>query len=111
MIIAAGELIEVLTILPSAVLSDDAGAPVESNDPGFVVRGKLKDIKIEARMAAGEQQDIGDVQFLVFYDERITLTCKLKHRDTIYDITAIQRMGYRKGLILLCKERRRVVAI
>lgn len=109
--IHAGELKEVLKISREGISKDLAGGIIHGAGESFMVRGKYKDIALDQRVVNAQQQTVATVQFLVYFDDRIKEDCVVEHDGSLYDIVSIQRFGFRLGMILNCRTRRRGAVI
>lgn len=112
MIIHAGELREVLHVYPPGTTRDAAGAPVKGRGQGFKIRAKYKDVSLANQYKDGRDQVLANVQFVAYYNERVTVECQIEHQGTSYDIVSVQRFGNpHRGMIINCLTARRKAII
>lgn len=101
--ITAGQLDQRLTLQSRAAGADVLGQPSGAWQTVATVWGKARPLRSRELFAAGQVQNVSDVEFTIRYREDVTATMRVLWRDTPHDITGtpIDVDGQRQWLQLL----------
>lgn len=100
--IGAGELRELLQIIPVTNGEDASGTNIDAEGTPFTVYGKRRGVKPETKVAYLQHNLQIEVEFIVRDDPRINTRCKVVHQGQKYDIETADPIGFNEFTRLLC---------
>jgi hypothetical protein len=90
---------------------DDAGAPVAAYGEFVEYWAHKEEARAEADYGDGLRTPVAQVSFVIEFDSNLFLPLAVKYDGTIFDVLALEEIGYREELRLRCRAARRTGAV